>query len=299
MSCSSVQKQLSAYLDGQVSETEAQAALKHAKSCKECGAVFADFRNIQDKVITCIAEKHPSPEIWPNIQLRINTDKIVTSKKSVRYAWFGKLLDRFFIHQPAWTRVTALATVVLIAVVIGFKAWHSDNASKETQIANTIKTLESSYDEKFFKSKKASEEYFQQRLGDFLQKSDLVLTEIKNYQQPIDVKAIDFTPEKTISNSLVRETRFLKKRLPGTQYEYLQNLVCDLEMVFLDIANLDEANVQDEIDILSGAIAQKDLLTKINIIKIDNRKKLIPRKKSGKIGAWNDKSCNFTLCDRS
>ena len=109
-----------------------------------------------------------------------------------------------------------------------------------------------------------------QRLGVYLQKSDLVLTEIENYEQPKDENLIDFTPEKTISKNLVAETRLIKKNLSGSQYGYLKDLVSDLEMVFLDISNIEDDKAHDEMEILSGAIAQKDLLTKINLVKLKN-----------------------------
>lgn len=268
MSCKSVQKQLSAYLDEQLSQAEAEAALKHAQSCEKCAHMLAGFRRVQDVFIEGIPEKQPSPEIWQELQLRISADKIVLSEKQGLITWFRQIVERLFVRQPAWARLTAFATVTLIAIVIGTNFWHSGTVSKRMQISNSSETQLAPLASMALMNKKSLDEAFlRQKLRDYLQKSDLVLTEIENYEQPEDVQLFDFTPEKTISKDLVNETLFIKKSLTGTQYEYLGRLIEDLEMVFLDIANLDESKAREEIEILSGAITEKDLLMKINVVK--------------------------------
>jgi len=284
MSCKSVHKQLSAFVDGQLSEMETESALAHAKKCKVCATVLMDFQKTQNLVIQQLVEKQPSAEIWHILRSRISSDRITAVAKQRRFDRIQQMADRYFTPQPVWVRLAVFATVFFVGILIGASFWHSSQKNQDMQIAGTTATYQAASTPISLASKEALDESFlRQRLDKYLQKSDLVLTEIKNYEQPEEVELVDFSQEKAVSKDLIEETLYIKRSLSGTQYTYMKSLVDELEMVFLDIANIDEDKAQDEIEMLSGQIVQKNLLIKINVVKLDETSE-VPKKK-GKIGA--------------
>ena len=72
MSCRSIQKQLSAYVDGQLGEKEIDTVLDHTQKCRVCNQLLNNFRkridgfeNFLRKIFIPYNSKFPSPHGSP------------------------------------------------------------------------------------------------------------------------------------------------------------------------------------------------------------------------------------------
>ena len=75
----------------------------------------------------------------------------------------------------------------------------------------------------------------------------------------------DLAHQKKVSRDLIQEASVIKPKLNDPRQRRLRELVSDLEVILLQIANLEAEQDQPEIEILKSGVDRKGLLLKINL----------------------------------
>jgi len=105
-----------------------------------------------------------------------------------------------------------------------------------------------------------------QRAGRYLQRSKILLLGLVNLDEsegePI---AINFTHQRQISQQLIQETSSLKNDLDRSDQMLLRELISDLEIVLLQIANLEADNDISAIELVKSAANSQSILLRINL----------------------------------
>jgi hypothetical protein len=102
------------------------------------------------------------------------------------------------------------------------------------------------------------------RAAQLLERSKILLIGIVNDDFEA-ARSSDLARQRKVSRSLLQETRALQTDLSGSPDRRLQQLLQQLELVLLQIANLEIEHDLSSVDLVREGIDREGLLLKINI----------------------------------
>jgi hypothetical protein len=80
-----------------------------------------------------------------------------------------------------------------------------------------------------------------------------------------DAYALNLPYQKQISQNLVNEASFLKEELDAPAHQQLRDLIEDLEIILLQIANLESEHDLSGIELVKSGVDRRGILLKINL----------------------------------
>lgn len=257
MNCKATQIKISALMDGQLAERDAQRVHEHIRSCQQCKAVYQSFVQLQETIHTRIENKPAPAYIADRLQQRIMADIRVHTRPSaieMLIAWLRERLTGRVRTQLM--QVAGAFALAAVAGVIFFRLALYDKISDSTTPMD-LPTLQVALTEKELPKK----------VNDFLDKSSVVLLQIKNAQARNPEL---YSEEQQLARQLLTQSRLVSQEIRDTEFGYLQQLVNDLEPVFIDIANLKHQDNQS-MGIIQEAIRKNDYLLKIEFARTKQR----------------------------
>ncbi len=89
MNCKTVSERIYSFIDGQLTEQEAQAFLAHIEECPSCAALLADAQNLDSLIAETIVPVEPPAGFADAVMARLPQTKIVTfpTQKSKVFKW--------------------------------------------------------------------------------------------------------------------------------------------------------------------------------------------------------------------
>lgn len=226
----------------------------HLNRCSECFKAYTDF-TATVKTMSQRKRIEPDPDFWTGYWDRLLPQlEAPTRKPSLvrdRRRWIPELFP-----LPRWVYQTAAAVAILvIGIFIGRMVLGP--AQSEKTIPQWTKRREVS-------PELAS---YENRTGRYLEKSKVLLLGIINFDpETEDPITLDFPRKQQVSQDLIREAGVLKEGLTkyGAQ-DRLIELVSDLEIILLQIANLEKEHDLSAIDLVRSGVDRKGILLKINV----------------------------------
>jgi hypothetical protein len=184
-------------------------------------------------------------------------ENINNSKSSV-FVIISKIKNWFYI-QPKWTYQLATSlSLIIIGIFIG-RFYFESNSIKENIVAEK-------------KSDKnnivlASEV----KAARYLDRSKVLLLGLVNMDTDVkDIEPSSFQQQKRISRELVTVAAELRKELSIPSQRRLKELVSDLEVILLQIANIESEYDLSWIDLVKSGVDKRGIFLKINIQKMNN-----------------------------
>ncbi len=225
----------------------------HLRNCPECAAEFSNIKSTL-KHMKNYSRPQPGTEFWDsywdNLYSRLETGQTepsYISKKHVK--WFPS-----FIWKPPRTIRTAIgaAAVLLIGILIGktFFGGH-DIPPVQTYISSTPPV---------------QIDLTRARAEHYLERAKLVLLGIVNLDPQTELQfKPSFARQKQISRELINQSDELKIELRSTEQLRLLDLISDLEVILLQIANLEDDYDLEKVELIQTSAERKAILFKINI----------------------------------
>jgi hypothetical protein len=110
-----------------------------------------------------------------------------------------------------------------------------------------------------------------QRAFDYIQRSKLIVLAIANFDpENQDPYALNLPYQQQVSKELVQEASWLKEELTDRRQRRLQELVSDLEVILLQIANLEEESDMSAIELVQDGVKSRGILFKIHLAQFDD-----------------------------
>ncbi len=237
------------YAVGGLSPAEIRDVEEHVLGCESCAAELEQIREFIALVpppATSPADQC-SPEFWT---LLVHDVERALPPAHVRKSsrWSGALVD-FFSLPLFRPRVAIALTGLLVLIVAGTVTWEYLKPTPAPQVADTV-----------IPAPATSEPVpVEERTAQYFRRSRALLVGLSNMPADSPV-SFDLTPERRLSRELVEEARFLRKQpLDSRSVE----LVGDLEKIFVEVANLEDQDV--DIAIIRSGIRRENLLFKIRV----------------------------------
>ena len=222
----------------------------HISVCEGCESEYAEVTSTLK-----VMEKRARPEpeqaywngYWNKLARRMEEEKTLTPKPESWWRSFG----RAFTFAPQWAFQTAAALLLVVLGIYIGRVVFSPSAS-EVQRARQLPPVASQVE--------SSAEYIH-RAQNYIERSKLILLALINFDpETEDSYALDLPYQQQVSRELVREASFLKQGIADSDQRRLRDLIADLEVILLQIANLESENDFEAIELVKEGVDSRCLL---------------------------------------
>ena len=223
----------------------------HLQSCPECAR---QYRQMVDtlRIMSARETIEPDEEFWTGY-----SERLVENLES---EYETPLRIRRPIRHPYFVwRISAVAALLMVGIFLGKWIWTDEQPEGLVSDA-TVSTPDQANTETVL---------IDNRVQAYLQKSQVLLLALANFDpQTDDAVTLNLPIQKRISESLVQEAAYLKNELTDPAQMRLRELVGDLEIILLQIANLEAENDISGIEMVKSGIDRQGILLKINLQEI-------------------------------
>lgn len=227
----------------------------HLMDCTKCNSEFTEMKStleIMDRRI----RPEPGEAFWngfgKRIARRVEEEKVLDAKAESRWRTFIHGLSR----APKWAfKATAAAILVIGGIFIG-----------RTVFSPSVSEIQQAQQPAGIVSQPQSGVELMNRTQNYIERSKLILLGIINFDpQTEDSYALNLPYQKQVSKELVQEASFLKKGLADSDQRRLENLITDLEVILLQIANLESEHDFEAIELVKDGVESRGILLKIHL----------------------------------
>ena len=235
----------------------------HIRVCEGCESEYDEMTSTLK-----VMEKRTRPEpdqaywngYWNKLARRMEDEKTITPKSE---SWW-----RAFTFVPKWAYQTAAALLLVFLGVFFGRMVFSPPVS-DTKQAHRPGLI----------SQQGPGVELASRTQNYIERSKLMLLALVNFDpETEDSYALNLPYQQQISKELVQEASYLKNKLADSGQRRLGNLIADLEVILLQIANLESEYDFDAIDIVKEGVNRRGILMQINLT--DIRRSIQKRNKS-------------------
>ena len=267
-----IQKNLFGFLKDELSSKDRVAVEKHLNSCRVCSAELQSMRETMDMVTQKLQRpsERRSELYWQQFAEKVERRIQAEPQEAGSESFLGRLLDLLSDNRKPFSFGFASA---LTLTAVAFAVWSfwikapapdeiASDSSAHRAPANIQKTA------------------MEVRAEDYLERSKILLIGIMNTdaQSLVGSKAF-LDRQRDISRTLVRESQEISSGLTDPSQQRLRELVSDLGMILVQIANIESAHGVQGVEIVQGGVERNGILFKMNLEEID-RATQAPRTKS-------------------
>jgi hypothetical protein len=175
-------------------------------------------------------------------------------------------VEQPIIRHPAWSRhpafrAGAAAALILVGILLGKWIWQKEPLPEPP--STPVAKVPQRDDVTAAEPVRRAEAYFQ--------RSKVLLLALANFDPATDNAAtLNLPTQRRISESLVQEAVVLKSELSGTAELRLRELVDDLEVILLQIANLENEHDLAAIEMVQSSVTNQALLFRIDLSQLSS-----------------------------
>ncbi len=262
--CNNYQSLIIDVASGAAGEGDRLCLEEHIVTCESCAAEFARTNSIVS--IACMQPKDPGDAYWDGYYGRLaermeseasrgTSSEMLPERTSGGALRLGlQSLTEFLFPRQRWALQLAVA-VLLVATGVLFGRSVFAPSSDSTVLANN--------DADAGLLQQAALEV---RAHKYLDRSKTLLLGLVNFNVgEDDPGTLNFERRQAMAGELVLEASFLQDQLSPTDQRRLRELIADLEVILLQIANIESAYDVPEIEIVQSGVDRKAILFKIEI----------------------------------
>jgi hypothetical protein len=220
----------------------------HLKECAQCRALYQTMQKTLN-----VMDERVRPELSSDYWERY--DESLKNRLKAPQSKEGKVI--FFQKIPGWALKAAAAFIlVAVGILIGrfYMAPSTPNFVQENprpQVPAAPQIQRTSLDPETKR---------------FLERSEILLVGIVNLEPDENsTYSTDLTAQRKMSRELIQQAPIIKANLKGPERRRMTQLVSDLELILLQIANLEAENDVPEIELVKSGVDRKGVLFKINV----------------------------------
>jgi hypothetical protein len=241
-------------LYGELGPADQEALARHRAACPACADEYESLRGTLE-LMDKRERPDPGPDFWDGYWDRLSRRLIWETTGETRRPSLLDRLGRLFPRLPRWSyQLAGAAALVLVGILIGrVIIGPSDRTGKS--LASTGPAAAGA-------SSSAS-----LQAADFVERSKVLLLGLVNYD-PAAVDAgyaLDLDRKKALSRELAAGAPALRHALAGSGQKRLRDLVADLEVILMQIANLGVGQDVEGLEIVKQGVDQRGIFLRIDL----------------------------------
>jgi len=227
----------------------------HLEACSKCTKDFEEMRETMG-VLSQRTRTEPDSFFWDSYWDKL-ADRMEEKERSVPaiVAWWQRFWQSISF-QPNWTyRIATAVALIAIGVFIG-KLYFGRPVSEQVETFQTVQVPPTAVEQVSL----------QQRADRYIERSKILLLGLINFDpENEDAYALDLPHQQQISQELVREANLLKEELNDPAQQQLRELIEDLKIILLQIANIESEYDLTGIELVKNGVDRRGILLKINL----------------------------------
>lgn len=249
-------RMIEALYDG-LEPAEKETFERHLRACPECAAEYSVLGATLE-IMTRRERPDPGPAFWDGYYGRLEK-KLDAGPGPAPAAPAGRppVRRRFgglFSFAPRWVAQAAAAAVLVAAGILIGRSFLTTPASGPSAGTTTVAIPAPAGDPRLV------------RAESYIDRSKILLLALANSDPAAkDFYGLDLPRQKEISRGLVTEAASLKSDLKSPADRRLRELVSDLEVILLQIANLESESDLEAVELVRQGVDERGLLMKINL----------------------------------
>ncbi len=233
----------------------------HLQDCAKCRSEFDEttsMLNLMSKKVRVEPEPAFWDGYWARLYDRMEKEEVLHPKIETKRKPFFPSLN--LIPRWAFQAVTAVVLVVL-GIFIGREVFPPYGAGTGSKIQKDQPTL--------IDSKGGPGPELILRTRNFIERSKVILLAISNFDpETEDPFVLNLPYQQEVSKELVQQAGWIKKELAGLRQRRLRELITDLEVILLQVANLESEPDISAIELVKNGVKIRGVLFKIQLTDI-------------------------------
>lgn len=222
---------------------------RHLETCPQCRAELEQNTALL-AAVTKKKKHEPRPDFWDNYTANLHQRMLSDGHLGRR----PKIFDWFTTHSvPTWALQGAAAVLlVIVGIVIGRFFFAPAPIDQKDELLTAALSQE--------------QQETLQRTSRFIDRSRVILLAIENFDpETQSARAINLPYQRKISRDLVKQVNTLKQDLSEIHRRRLKELISELEVILLQIANMDPGSEMETLQLVKGGQYIRGMLYKIRI----------------------------------
>jgi hypothetical protein len=255
--CKKYESLLAAKVFGDLNTADEQKLQSHLATCEPCRHFLVETENVLGNLGTPSRPEMPEhfwEGYWYRLAQRLERNEHAAPAGESILVRVGDWLREQWVARPLLiplTRTAAILTLLVFGVVIGHYWW--------PQPENVPSPLT--------RSMRLATPVAQTQAEQWLERSKILLIGVVNEDFSAEAKP-DFSHQRRVSRALLTEARALNRELDPAANRQLLQLMNQLELILLQIANLEAEHELSAVELVRDGIAREGLLLKINIAEL-------------------------------
>jgi len=247
--CKTCRDRMIEALYGELAPTDKAGLEHHLEACPECRAEYAALGETL-RLMDRRERPDPGPEFWDGYWDRLSRRLIWEETEEGRRPSPATLISRLFSRLPRWAyQAAGAAALVLVGILIGSRligppgpATTRTAAARPAQAGAVIQA------------------------ANFVERSKVLLLGLVNFDRATeDAYAFDLDGKKAVSRELAAAAPAIRRGLNQPGQRRLRELVTDLEVIMMQIANLESGQDVDGVELIKQGVDRGGIFLKIDL----------------------------------
>lgn len=253
------------YLRNELSDPQRHVVETHLASCGRCSDELKSLRETMELLTTHVRRpsEYRDELYWQHFAGKVERRIQLEPDHEPSRSLVGRILEMLVENRKPFGLGFASALSLLL---IGFAVWSLwIKSPAPEQVASDIPTAQSAKEP----PAKIVRTSLESRADDYLEQSKVLLIGLMN----TDPKSVDesralLRRQREVSRTLVRESHQLTSELNDPSQRQLKELVSDLGVILVQIANLEADHDMQGVEIVKSGVERNGILFKINLEEI-------------------------------
>jgi hypothetical protein len=247
ISCRTSKDRMIEALYGELGSTDKERFDEHLRSCPVCASEYS-ILGATLKVMDRRERPDPGPAFWDGYWDRFSRRKVWEEAGEAPRASLVARLARAFSALPRWSyQVAGAAALLLVGILIG---------SRLVTPPAPVSTA----------TRGAVESGAVVQAENYIERSKILLLGLVNYDAAKeDAYAFDLGGKKTMSRELAAQAPAIRGALNERGQKRLRDLVSDLEVIMMQIANLGSGQDVEGVELIKQGVDRRGIFLKIDL----------------------------------
>jgi hypothetical protein len=253
MNCKQCQELMVTHLYGEADENTRIEFQTHLDSCAHCSTQYESMRTTLD-ILSTRKQSTPNESLFATQWQRIERQIAKNDTNDYSSPTRNKIL-MFPARIPAWAYGVAAILLVVVGIYIGRTYWSVPIEVMQPESATAIHT------------QPAVEDSVTTRVLAYLGASKNLLLGVMNTENA-DYSTATLEHQQRVSRQLIQQASYIKTSLTRPDQQQIKQLVSDLEVILLQLANIEVKPGVGAIEIVKNGVDKKSIILKINVEEI-------------------------------
>jgi hypothetical protein len=251
--CRTAKDRMIEALYGELGASDKERYDEHLRSCPECASEYSVL-GATLRIMDRRERPDPGPEFWDGYWGRLSRRLDAEGPGLTPRPSLVVRLVRFFASLPRWSyQAAGAAALLLVGIMIGSRLVDRPGGAGPATAASVTAPSGSMI-----------------QAGNFIDRSKILLLGLVKYDPAVeDAHGLDLGSKKRMSQALAAEAPALRNALNAPGQRRMRELVADLEVIMMQIANLESGQDVEGVELIRQGVDRKGIFLKIDLTRME------------------------------